>query len=38
MPINQEEEKRQQNMVKILDSKQPQAQDETKDVRESGNS
>jgi hypothetical protein len=32
MSINQEEEKRQQKMEKILYDKQPQAQDETKDV------
>jgi hypothetical protein len=32
MPINQEEEKRQQNMEKTLYNKEPQAQDETRDV------
>jgi hypothetical protein len=33
MPINQEVEKRQQTMKKILYNNQPQAQDELKDVR-----
>jgi hypothetical protein len=32
MSINQEEEKRQQKIAKNLYNKQPQAQDETKDV------
>jgi hypothetical protein len=32
MPINQEVEKRQQKMKKILYNNQPQAQDELKDV------
>jgi hypothetical protein len=32
MPINQEVEKRQQTMKKILYNNQPQAQDELKDV------
>jgi hypothetical protein len=38
MPINQEEEKGQQNMEKILYNKQPQAQDETKYMGGLGNS
>jgi hypothetical protein len=38
MQINQEEEKRQQNMENFFYNKQPQAQDETKDVGGLGNS
>jgi hypothetical protein len=38
MLINQEKEKRQQNMENILFNKQPQARDETKDMGGLGNS